>query len=231
MKKRNMMLFGVLAAALAATGCGAKENTETPETVGEELTAELPEEELDTEDYEEDTLSGTDLSYLEWLPEGVEQKQSEAAANEDIKNIIAQYYEIPEDAWEETRYYYNYVDLNEDGTEEAFVTVLGSWVGGSGGLSALWIDMEELSVIQAFTQMDTPVIVSDEMTDGYHGLILRQYGDGDEEGILLTNKNGVYTNVSDAATVESLEEVTGTAILCNDLAGDLETGNYLTLAD
>ena len=62
MKKRNMMLFGVLAAALAATGCGAKENTETPETVGEELTAELPEEELDTEDYEEDTLSGTDLS-------------------------------------------------------------------------------------------------------------------------------------------------------------------------
>ena len=49
--------------------------------------------------------------------------------------------------------------------------------------------------------------------------------------MMLTCADGVYTNVSDAETVSSsdLQNVQGVAILCNDLAEDMQTGNYLTL--
>ena len=45
----------------------------------------------------------------------------------------------------------------------------------------------------------------------------------------LTCADGVYTNVSDAELVSDLENLQGVAILCNDLADDMQTGNYLTL--
>lgn len=43
--------------------------------------------------------------------------------------------------------------------------------------------------------------------------------------------DGVYTNVSDAEAVEHIEEMKGTAILCNDLLKDMEEGTFCTLAD
>lgn len=45
----------------------------------------------------------------------------------------------------------------------------------------------------------------------------------------LSCTDGVYTNVSDAEAVSGLESVQGVAVLCNDLADDMQTGNYLTL--
>ena len=63
-------------------------------------------------------------------------------------------------------------------------------------------------------------------------VILERSGGGAEtEYVMLTCADGVYTNVSDAETVSSsdLQNVQGVAILCNDLAEDMQTGNYLTL--
>ena len=58
----------------------------------------------------------------------------------------------------------------------------------------------------------------------------RRSGGGAEiEYVKLSCTDGVYTNVSDAEAVSGLESVQGVAVLCNDLADDMQTGNYLTL--
>ena len=46
---------------------------------------------------------------------------------------------------------------------------------------------------------------------------------------VLTCSDGVYTNVPDGAVIETLEGVSGTAILYNDLAADLDSGAALYL--
>ena len=57
----------------------------------------------------------------------------------------------------------------------------------------------------------------------------RSGGGAETEYVRLTCTDGVYTNVSDAETVSDLEDVQGVAVLCNDLAEDMQSGNYLTL--
>ena len=46
----------------------------------------------------------------------------------------------------------------------------------------------------------------------------------------LSCADGVYSNPADAEVLDNLDGVSGTAILCNDLAADLENGSALTLA-
>ena len=126
------------------------------------------------------------------------------------------------------------MDLDSDGENEIFAVVVGSYTSGSGGSSALWCAEQdgELVVKQAFTLVNMPVIVVDNEDGGAKDLILERSGGGAEtEYVTLTCADGVYTNVSDAETVSSsdLQNVQGVAILCNDLAEDMQTGNYLTL--
>ncbi|MBU9746032.1 hypothetical protein KTH81_19615 [Lachnospiraceae bacterium ASD3451] len=175
-----------------------------------------------------DTASG----FMDWLPKGVTKVMSETKPNDQVKAAIIKYYEIPEEEWGETRYYYNYVDLNEDNKDEIFVFVMGNYVSGSGGSSALLLNGEDGSIEQAFTLVNTPVIVTDEKVNGNRSLILQRSGGGAAcENVILTYKKGVYTNVADAEAIGSIDDVKGTAIICNDLAADIENQNYLTLQD
>lgn len=36
---------------------------------------------------------------------------------------------------------------------------------------------------------------------------------------------------ADASVIEDIEDIQGTAIICNNLIEDMESGNFLTLAD
>lgn len=47
----------------------------------------------------------------------------------------------------------------------------------------------------------------------------------------LVCSDGVYSNPADAEVVEDLAAVTGKAIISNDLTVDMQSGDYLTLAD
>lgn len=180
----------------------------------------------------------TDALFTGWLPQGVEQIKAETEPNELLRQAIVDYYEIPEEYWEQTKYYYNYVDLNGDGTEEIFAVVMGSYTSGSGGNSALWCREHEgeMEIMQAFTLVNTPVIVTKDALNGQEygarGLIMQRSGGGAEAEIVqLTCSDGVYTNVADAPVIEDIEDIQGTAILCNNLIEDAESGNYLTLAE
>lgn len=165
-----------------------------------------------------------------WLPEGAVQMASETEPNEAVRTAIIDEYMIPEEEWEATRYYYNYVDLDDDGEKEIFALAVGPSLSGSGGSSALLLE-ENGEVIQTFTLVNPPVLVTDEVMNGYRELALVRSGGGAEtEVVLLSYGNGAYETVSETETVIDPDLLSGTAILCNDLAADMESGNYLTLA-
>ena len=129
--------------------------------------------------------------------------------------------------------YYNYVDLNGDGSNEIFAVAVGPYTSGSGGDSGMWlIPYAGMTVSQSFTLIRTPIIVSDTTTNGAHEPILQRSGGGAEtEYVRLVCSDGVYSNPADAEVVEDLAAVTGKAIISNDLTVDMQSGDYLTLAD
>ena len=129
--------------------------------------------------------------------------------------------------------YYNYEDLNGDGSNEIFAVAVGPYTSGSGGDSGMWlIPYAGMTVSQSFTLIRTPIIVSDTTTNGAHEPILQRSGGGAEtEYVRLVCSDGVYSNPADAEVVEDLAAVTGKAIISNDLTVDMQSGDYLTLAD
>ena len=66
---------------------------------------------------------------------------------------------------------------------------------------------------------------------GARRLILQRSGVSERETIELVANDGVYTNVADAEIFEGLDQVEGTAIICNNMIKDLESKNYLTLGN
>lgn len=144
-----------------------------------------------------------------------------------MRKLIIDYYEIPEEYYESTRYYYNYVDLDDDGEDEMFVVVMGPYTSGTGGSSALWVTTNsgKLHVKQDFTIVNTPVIVSDNLTDGVHDLIVPYYGGGAQSQYsILEFQSDSFPRVSDGKMSETLDGVTGTAIIANDIGEEMEQG-------
>ena len=192
-----------------------------------------------TPNYSEDNAHSfdTDQLYTGWLPKGVNQVMAETEPNKALEKAIIEYYEIPDDQLSTTKYYYNYVDLNGDGTDEIMAVIVGPYTSGTGGDSAIWgREFEgEFQLYQAFTLVNTPIIVTKDAVNGREfgskRLILQRRGVSERETVELVANDGVYTNVADAETFEGLDQVEGTAIICNNMIKDLESKNYLTLGN
>lgn len=237
MKKKTISAFiTALALLMALAGCGQSAAPEGSASA-DGSTSSATEQPSEGNSTAESAEEGGKNIYTDWLPAGVEQVMSETEANPELQRAIIDYYEIPEEDWDKTKYYYNYVDLNGDGTDEILAVVMGSYTSGTGGDSMLWLlPSANMAVAQSFTLVHTPIIVTKDALNGQEfgakGLIvLRSGGGAKTEPVLLKNVDGEYTQVSDAEPVEDLDSVEGTAIICNDLIADTESGNYLTLAD
>ena len=165
-----------------------------------------------------------------WLPEGTELCLSQTEPLPELAERIGEIYQIPEEEWGDTRYYYEYVDLNDDGVEEILAVVIGMYTSGSGGDSALLVQPAGgMNVTQRFTLVRMPILISDQKTDGAHDLIVLRSGGGSEPAyVRLTCTDGIYSNPADGEVLESLEGITGRAILCDDVMA--EDGTVLTLA-
>ena len=187
-----------------------------PNATGSSGTASSSER-IDTEPAsgQEDTYS-----FLPTYQGDIDTKPSETVRNPALEALIISYYEIPQDCLQSTRYYYNYIDLNNDGTDEIFVDVMGMYTSGSGGDSALIVSQkdEDLTVLQSFTLVNMPVIVSDHTTNGWNDLIFSYTGGGAESSYMISSysQNG-YPNIADGTLSLSLDGITGTSILYTDL--------------
>lgn len=161
------------------------------------------------------------------LPSGITAVKAETKEYPELAKLIMQTCEIPQGDLATTRYLYNYVDLNGDGNDEIFVLVMGPYTSGTGGSTALWVEKNNgsLQVKQEFSIVNTPVIISDTMTNGMHELIVPYTGGGatSSYSILKYGEKG-YNRVSDGKQIETLDGINGKAILANDLSTEVDQG-------
>lgn len=169
------------------------------------------------------------------LPDGVARVMSEKKHNRQLAAVIVSHFKIPKEYILKTKYYYNYVDFDGDGRNEIFAVAVGPYTSGSGGDSAVIVRTEpKLSVIQSFTLINTPVIITESGTGrkGVKDIVtLRSGGGAKREYVTLHRRGGRYNSVSDALPMKDFKHLKGTAIICNDFAGDNMTGKSKTLAD
>lgn len=221
MKRNCYGILGMLAAAILLAGCGNGQ----PETQSGQGAAQ----------------PGTELGFGEYFLSAEEagdviiimEEYSEETPYPKLAEFLSSYYEIPVEYQKETRYYYNYIDLDDDGVNEILAVVIGEYTEVPFGDPAIILEEEEggnFCVIEAFEGIHTPVTISDNLTNGWHDIIYQEYG-GDEDGYRICRyhpEGGYQTELSEV--VEELEPVGGLQILSNNLIDDMDQGRYLTLA-
>lgn len=208
-----------------AVGCGTgKSGTEQ----GEEKTETEIVIENGTEELKEMHFSAEELGDV---PTVITEYAEEEEAPE-LAAFLTEYYKIPEEYQKETRYYYNLVDLNDDGTDEIFALVVGDYTEGDAGNPALILEKDDKTfhVLESFEEIRTPVTISENTTNGWHDIILNVYGKGVDTGYLICSyqPNGGYQTESNAFVTE-LEPMSSTQILSNNLIDDMDQGRYFTL--
>lgn len=220
---RNVLGLLCMAAALVLlVGCGGKQ-----EENGTEL---------------EKQVTGTEQKGREFFLPAEEDEElpvvtsefSETKEYPELAAFLISYYQIPEEYASETRYYYNYVDLDDDGVQEIFALVVGEYTQVPFGDPALILSAQEdgtFGVVESFEGVRTPVTIAEHTTNGWHDIIYREYGRGAEDGYRICRYNiegGYQTELSEV--VSEKEPQAGNEILSNNLIDDMDKGNYLTLA-
>lgn len=241
MKTKKMLLLSLaMTAVIAIGGCGvnktepkdqsglqSKVESDSRPTAKKTVETIVVTKESKTEASAEDAKAQetSDIPMVA-LPEGIKGVKAENVPNEELRDLIVDYMEIPEDFLETTHYYYNYVDLDDDGVDEIFAIVSGPYTSGTGGSSAIWVSNQagKLHIVQDFTLCNAPVIISDTKKNGFHELIVPYYGNHKNQYSVLSYKNGEYANVPDGKIIDTLDGITGKAIIANDLIKEVEAG-------
>lgn len=236
MKNKNyrMLLLGSLAIAvtLSISACGNKTSNLQKDHTAASTSGETSVSNVST--VADNGKAGTDEIPMLKLPEGISGMKAETKPFKELRDLIIEDMEVPEDYYETTHYFYNYIDLNNDGTNEIFVMVTGPYTSGTGGSSALLVSENggKLHITQEFTLVNEPIIISDKLDNGYHDLIIPYYSDNKTQYSVLKYANNVYPNVPDGEMIDRLDGVTGKAIIANDRINEVQTGIMgLSLSD
>lgn len=227
MRARIYRIMCLLAAIMLLGGCGREESDteEQPEIIEIETETET---EQSTELEEMYVPSQEDL----YVPTIVE-IFGEEAPYQQLADFLSAYYQIPEEYQGQTRYYYNYIDLNNDGLMEIFAVVIGEYTEQDAGDPAVILSVGqtgEFVVLESFASVRTPITISDQTTNGWRDIIYYGYGGEEEDGYRVCRydlEGGYQTELSEI--VEELEPMSGEQILSNNLIDDMDQGRYLTL--
>lgn len=217
-KFASARMAAALVFALALTGCGGKDPAESKE---EGTAVQGTEDHLaaDRTGFDEtgdsEGSSQLRLGTAVEIPAGFQGELAETGAHGKLERAIAEYCGISEKDYARVRYYYNYVDLNEDGKNEILALTLGQEVPGINGNVLLWLDSEDdvgaHTVRQAFYQTGVPVYISNHRTEGYKDLILA-IGKDVAAGKSVEASNAGRTADGDATSLQrtaGLDETTG----------------------
>lgn len=211
---KKVILCSVLAASLAMNvGCQKEDIKDAEKDNKPPITEEMAKDndkEIDIIKFESNKI---DFS-------GIEYKSSETERDEEIEKSIIDYLEYNKNEDGKMVYFYNYVDLNGDEKEEVFVYLLGQYVSGSGGSTALIIDKENYDVISKFTLVQNPIIISEEKTNGWNNIIMQVSGGGAESSYVKIEFDGERypSNPSMAPKVEDGSVVKGIAIISDNIS-------------
>lgn len=223
MKKGLALLLALMVGGAALTGCGnaGKDKKNVSEVLygGEAGIRPVTAEDVSHNAAQVDSQG--ELNCLKRL-------YSLTEKNTMLEKAIVDYYEIPDEFLEDTRYFYNYVDLDGDGKNEIAAVATGSYVGGSGGISVLLVS-DDYKVMQVISAADTPVIVEDRTVNGYKPLLIRKSGGtAQPEYISIIYENGEYVPAGPDEAVTDVTGIKGTALICDSLARESGASELLS---
>jgi len=155
---------------------------------------------------------GIDFSSIEYIC-------SETEKDMVLEKALVKAFDLEQDEGN-VRYYYNKVDLNEDGNPEVFVYLVGSPVCGTGGCSAAIFKQvnEEYILLSKFTLVNNPVIINNSKTNGYRDIIMYVSGGGIESFFAWVKYDGTTypTNPSVQLKVNPGTKLQGITIIADD---------------
>lgn len=140
-----------------------------------------------------------------WIPEDIRRTTSGMKKFPPLERAIIKTYGIGEAERKDTRYAYEILDLDGDGTLDVLAIVSGPYTSGTGGDSALWGTFRNgtFEVKQTFTLMRTPLIVTADPTS----LIVRRSGGGAPSKIVrLDLKDGKFAESRDENVMKDLKK-------------------------
>lgn len=187
----------------------------------------------------EELVNVTEFMEEAFAPSPITTLYAEEAPYELLAEFLANYYGISEEQRADTIYYYQYFDFDEDGTDEIFVVLVSDEMRESSGNPALLLKEDKnpgnenfFTAIESFERIHTPIVISDTLTNGWHDIILNQYGRGVESGYCYCcyEEGTGYQNEGNELYDEMPENLTGVAILSNNIIDDMDKEKCLTLA-
>ena len=110
----------------------------------------------------------------------IQYQSSETAPDAEIEQAIVESLGGDRTALQQTRYYYDRIDLSGDGKPEALVYLNGSYTCGTGGCKMLILEQsgQRYQLVSKMTLVNAPVIVSSEKSAGWNDLVLEVAGGG-----------------------------------------------------
>lgn len=175
----------------------------------------------------------TGLNPLYTLPKTLKLVPSHKEERPALIKALIKGLNIPKDYANNTILYYNTVDLDPNLNEEYFVELLGRYTSGTGGNTGAWLSVEngEYKILQTFTLLKMPLIISEHKTNGHNDLINASYGGGKHylSYDTFVFKDGKYS-LDKSKEIKKLDEtIHGSAIFYNDVAADRENDSVLYL--
>ena len=217
MKKTLCMVF-FLTVLAGTAGCGQKNTANTMEQTDTQTEKTLEEHFFSAEQDEQNY--------------NVMEEYSEDEEYPDLAAFLTEYYQIPEEECKETRY--KYTDFNEDGTDEIVAVTIGDTTSDNRGDAALILrpgENGQFEVLGAFSQIHTPVMISEDMENDWHTIIFPIYGGGEGSGFILAGfREETGYELDEESFVREEPKVSGDRILSDNLINDMDTDNYLTIA-
>jgi len=153
----------------------------------------------------------------------IQYRNSETAPNPKLEQAVLRsmpdYSKVVSSPNEYVRYYYNRVDLNDDGQSELVVYFVGSYTCGSGGCTTLIFTPtgQDYRLVSKLTVVNAPILVTPQKTAGWKDLVILVSGGGATRQYTCTRFNGrsYPSNPSVQPAVPSKTTLTGQALVAN----------------
>ncbi|MBW4513740.1 MAG: hypothetical protein KME11_00775 [Timaviella obliquedivisa GSE-PSE-MK23-08B] len=163
-----------------------------------------------------DSANGAKLGNIEY-------RSSETTPDAEIEQAIVESLDGDRIALQQTRYYYDRIDLNGDGKPEALVYLSGFYTCGTGGCKMLVLEQsgQRYQVVSKMTLVNAPVIVSSERSAGWNDLVLEVAGGGTVKHYAQMKFDGSTYPVNPSTAPEvAPNTINGTAVLNDSVTAD-----------